>query len=598
MPEIKANEQNLGSVFSDAYLFEIPLYQRPYAWAKEQVDELLDDLLNAVEQDPRSPYFLGSIVLIKSEDDSKSDVVDGQQRLTTLSMLFCVLRELVNNSKTQDELDYFVRQAGHSLKGIQDQFRLSLRARDRKFFQENVQTKGAISNFLERDTASWSDSQKLIFGNVNSLKRDLSQLDTARRESLSKFLVQKCYLVVVTATDRDSAYRIFSVMNDRGLDLSPTDILKAETIGEIAETAQEIYGEKWENIEEKLGRDGFRDLFAHIRMIILKTKLRRTLQADFQENVLKGTGGIDFIDNTLEPYASVYETLLEASYESTQDAEKVNTYLRHLGRLDNFDWIPPALSFFHRNPDTRERLVRFVKDLERFAYGLFVRRANINERINRYADVLRAIEREDNLFQPESPLQLSLDERDEIIRRLDGKIYLQTPVVRRTLLERLDSLLAATGANYMRTTITVEHVLPQNPPAGSEWMTWFPNEEERQEWTHRMANLVLLSRRKNSSASNWDFERKKNRYFQRGGTAPFALTTQVVNESEWTVEVLERRQQELIGTLRKEWRLGLSHHPLSTYPYFSRTHPEACGRSPRVYLQPPPYCLLSRLHPR
>ena len=336
------------------------------------------------------------------------------------------------------------------------------------------------------------------------------------------------------------------------MDLSPTDILKAETIGEITETSQDVYTEKWEIIEEKLGRDGFRDLFAHIRMITLKTKLRQTLQADFQDSILKDINGIDFIDNTLEPYATVYETLLEASYESTQDAEEVNRYLRHLGRLDNFDWIPPAMSFFHRNPDDRERLMRFAKDLERLAYGLFVRRANINERINRYADVLRAIERDDNLFQPESPLQLSLGERDEIIRRLDGEIYLQTPVVRRTLLERLDSLLADTGASYMRTTITVEHVLPQNPSACSKWMTWFPKEEERQKWTHRMANLVLLSRRKNSSASNWDFERKKNRYFQRGGAAPFALTTQVVSESEWTPEVLERRQQKLIGALRNE----------------------------------------------
>ena len=85
-------------------------------------------------------------------------------------------------------------------------------------------------------------------------------------------------------------------------------------------------GRKWENIEERIGRDGFRDLFAHIRMITLKTKLRQTLQADFQDNVLRNVVGKDFIDNTLEPYAGVYETLLEASYESTQDAERVNDY--------------------------------------------------------------------------------------------------------------------------------------------------------------------------------------------------------------------------------------------------------------------------------
>ena len=407
MPEIiKASEQNLNAVFSDAYLFEIPLYQRPYAWTVEQVDELLDDLLSAMDRDAQSPYFLGSIVLIKNEGDSRSAVVDGQQRLTTLSMLFCVLRELAAGD-AQSELDGFVREAGNSLRGTQDRFRLSLRARDRDFFHANVQTREVIAEFLTKDTATFSDSQKLIFTNVNRLNQELSKLDEARRESLVKFIIQQCYLVVVTATDRDSAYRIFSVMNDRGLDLSPTDILKAETIGKIAEPDQDVYGQKWENIEERIGRDGFRDLFAHVRMITLKTKLRRTLQADFQDNVLKNAAGIDFIDNTLEPYASVYETLLEASYESTQDAEKVNNYLRDLGRLDNFDWIPPVMAFFLRNPNDREILIRFTKDLERLAYGLFVRRANINDRINRYADVLRDIERGNNLFDANSPLQLN-----------------------------------------------------------------------------------------------------------------------------------------------------------------------------------------------
>ena len=69
------------------------------------------------------------------------------------------------------------------------------------------------------------------------------------------------------------------------------------------------------------------------------------------------------------------------------------------------------------------------------------------------------------------------------------------------------------------------------------------------------ARNALLSRRKNASASNWEFGLKKSEYFQRGSVAPFALTSQVLNESEWTPAVLKRRQQELIGAPRREWRL-------------------------------------------
>ena len=171
MPDIiKAGEQNLNAVFSDDYLFEIPLYQRPYAWTVEQVDELLDDLLNAMDRDVQSPYFLGSIVLIKDEGNSLSAVVDGQQRLTTLTMLFCVLRELASGD-AQSELDSFIREAGNRLRGTQDRFRLSLRERDKDFFQDNVQARGAIAEFLNKDPATFSNSQKLIFTIIGHVAR-------------------------------------------------------------------------------------------------------------------------------------------------------------------------------------------------------------------------------------------------------------------------------------------------------------------------------------------------------------------------------------------------------------------------------------------
>ncbi len=83
----------------------------------------------------------------------------------------------------------------------------------------------------------------------------------------------------------------------------------------------------------------------------------------------------------------------------------------------------------------------------------------------------------------------------------------------------------------------------------------FPDEEERAQWTHKFANPVLLSRYKNASAQNFDFDQKKKKYFQ-GKSSPFALTSRVLNEAEWDPKVLERRQRELIDELKKEWRLG------------------------------------------
>ena len=555
MPEtIKASEQNLNEVFSNKYLFQIPFYQRPYAWTTEEVGELLDDLLFAMDKDPEAPYFLGSIVLIKGEDPD-SQVIDGQQRLTTLTMLLCALRELADDRAVKDGLDGFIRQKRDVVRGNQEVVRLRLRPRDQEFFRANVQNEGGISKMTENALTGGTDSQERIFENAKYLLGKIKELGQETLQRLISYTIHHCYLVTVATADMSSAYRIFSVMNDRGLALEPTDILKAEIVGEIKTAQQQEYSDKWENIEQELGRDRFGDLFGHIRMIFAKAKARRNLQDEFREVVLKDGAGTDFIDSILDPYADAYERTLGISSEHPADAGKFGAYLGHLRRLDNRDWIPPAMAFFHFNPHNPEQIARFLKDLERLAYGLFIRRADINGRISRYAAVLQAIERGgDDIWREDSALQLNADEKNAIVRILDGPVY-TLPRVRLPLLLRLDGLMAEAGASYDRSIISIEHVLPQNPPEGSQWRQWFSDDEERAQWTHRLANLVLLSLRKNGSASNWGFKRKKDEYFQKGNVTPFALTTQVLKAEEWTPAVLKERQNDLVNRLKREWRL-------------------------------------------
>lgn len=168
--------------------------------------------------------------------------------------------------------------------------------------------------------------------------------------------------------------------------------------------------------------------------------------------------------------------------------------------------------------------------------------------------MLTVIEDNNDLFAENSPLQLSEDERKKIIAGIDGEIYTVVKI-RLPIILRLDEALSGGEAIYDYPIITVEHVLPQSPPDGSKWLEWWPNEEERYDNIHRLGNLALLSRRKNSQASNFEFERKKQEYFQRGGVSPFTITTQVLLENEWTPEIVKKRQQLLIKTLKDVWDL-------------------------------------------
>lgn len=557
---LSAHEKKIAQVFSDEFEFNIPGYQRPYAWTVQQAGDLIDDLLSFIEGQigpitEMSPYFLGSIVLIKSDASPRADVVDGQQRLTTLTLLLSALRAHLPQARA-DEITNFIYQAGSLISGTKERFRLLLRERDREFFQDFVQRPAGLTKLIE-DNSILSDSQSRFRGNARLFDQRLSKLSVEEMTNLAQFLVTRCFLVVVSTPDLDSAYRIFSVMNSRGLDLSATDILKAQIIGGIPDEEKPAYTNVWETTEEDLGRDSFADLFGHIRMIFRKAKPQGTLLREFEEHVLKGRSSKVLIDEVLKPYAQTYEELIDASYTSTEGAGSVNRHLRWLNRLEFSDWLPPALAFAEKNRNSTEKMTRFFADLERLAYSMLVRRCGVNDRIERFSRLTRKIEDGVDLDKPESALQLTASERAATLKVLDGPIYESLSArARSSILLRLDDLMSGGGATYDYPTISVEHVLPQNPGLASQWLSWFPDVEDRQSWTHRIGNLALLTRKKNSWASNYDLEKKKTAYFSTGGISPFPLTTQVLQHEIWTPAIVQARQTEMLDKFRDHWRLG------------------------------------------
>lgn len=554
---LKAEEYRLEKIFSDDFVYSIPPYQRPYSWTEDQASELLDDIL-AAQPEPHQeavPYFLGSIVLIKDAAQPEADVVDGQQRLTTLTILLAVLRDMAKSAEIRDELNRFIWQRGSTITGRADHFRLTLRPRDRDFFRDHVQKDGAVRELVRKDPAGLADTRRRVHENARYFWGELSNLSEAAREGLAAYLIQHCYLVVVAASDRSAAYRIFAVMNDRGLDLSPTDILKAEIIGALPEGQRDAYTETWENIEEELGRGRFRELFGHIRMLHARKKAKGNLTDEFRRDVADRFDPAQLIDHEIGPLAEAFQVVRDASFEATQGAERINVPLVQLSRLDNADWVPPAMAFVRAHDNDPAHLARLLEDLERLAYGLLLLGANVTNRIARYGRLLRDLSDQKDLLSDSSPLQLDQDEQKRIVEALDGPLYWRQRVCLPVLL-RLDSLMADAGARYEHKVISIEHVLPQTPPAGSLWIEWFPDDNERQVWTQRLGNLVLLSRRKNTAAQNFEFDRKRDTYFKKGGVAPFALTADVLNSKSWTQEHLSERHQRLRELLTTHWRLN------------------------------------------
>lgn len=561
MQRLEAQEKPLAKIFCGDYDFRVPNYQRPYAWGKEQAAELLDDLSEALDRDEGEPYFLGSLVLIKQPERPEADIVDGQQRLTTLTILFAILADLAPDQTTAVRFRALIVEPGDVLLGRVAKPRLELRSKDTDFFQKYVQSGRHLDDLLElSENELDTGAQKAIQTNVGLLRDRLYKWTPEQRLELGMLLAQRTYLVVVSTGDLESAHRIFTVLNTRGMDLSPADVFKSEVIGDIAEEARDDYARKWEDAEDDLGRADFADLFLHIRMIYDKKRARQELLKEFPDQVLshfKPGKMKAFIDDELVPYARAYCEIRDAGYGLPElGGENVNAWFRRLVQLDNNDWWPAALWALRHHRGDPKFLNEFFARLERLSASMFIRRVYTTPRVDRYTRLLSELS--EGVGLDASSFDLDADEVARTVAVLDGDLYLETKV-RRYVLLRLDELLSAEGGpTFHPKLVTIEHVLPQHPLAESEWCGAF-TAEQRGQWTHRLANLVLLNRNKNAAAARYDFTTKKEKYFTgHGGVAIFALTVEVLNTSEWIPEVVEVRQERLLNELTNAWYLDVA----------------------------------------
>lgn len=574
--------------------FNIPSYQRPYAWTTEQTSALFDDLYDAFKNNGSSEYFLGTIVLAQNpEEKNVYDVIDGQQRLTTLTILYSALASNVG-SEMRDACRNKIFQVGDKSKGLKSCPRLKIRERhgDREFFEKYIQEMkiNQLASLTEqkKELGNKTDSQKNVAENAvylfNQIRNKGYFTNTEKTESFVEYLTQNVKLMVVKTLNKELAIRIFSVMNNRGLDLQRCDIFKAEILDKMDdETRQAEYAQKWEDLEDLVERKNFDKVLSHINTIVHPYTKNETTLVYLREKVLANHTPEQAIDGTFVPYVEAYHILTNQKYKAVKGADDVNNILYYLKLNKNDDWIPPAIVIYERYKNDPVMLLKFLKKLELLAAYLNASGKNGGQRLQRYQNMLlRCVKDKSPDSDFEENLRLTNEEITNFYEILNGNIYEMQKDRRKVLLMRIDSLISDGQTPYapsdVLSHVTVEHVLPQNPSERSEWLKLWPDEEERKLWVHRLANLALLSRSKNSQASNYDFKKKINVYFSpKDGVASYNLTTLILKCQSWTPEIVKRRQYELLKRIWEKWEITTNFNiltdspsvPDSTFPVFA-----------------------------
>lgn len=544
MKKLESNTLSVGELFSSEYFFTVPNYQRPFSWDRDQLSDLVDDLTSANRE---SDYFLGTLVLHEREG-RLFDIVDGQQRITALSLLLATMRDLLDQD--ENEVQEMLVQPGKKFKQIPARVRLSVR--DAAPFENIVAAEGGTTVQSDPNGLETTTTQRYRIA-VDTFRQALANLKQVELQSLVTFVVQRVIVIVLSAKTFDDAFRLFTVVNDRGKQLRRIDILKASNLSPevIAdEVKRDQYARKWEDYEETLGESDFEGLFHALRLLYVQEKPEGDLLHEFETRVFgkpqRPKQGEDFVKK-LGEYVELYESIfLTRDYlASSPDHARFKTLMYSMDReFRASEWRACVLYFAHRFK--RNGMMKFLCRIEAMYTSQWASGIRKDERYSAYTTILKAIETSKT---GDTVIDL-ITRDDEAIARVCSSKNFYGAGAAKYLLIRAEIASSEIDTPREFSARSIEHILPQNPKEDSGWRESF-TDEQHEALVHSAGNLVLLSKAKNSSAQNKDFAQKKLTYLKpRISDYPRSLAA--IAEASWTPSGIEERTAAFVNLMTAE----------------------------------------------
>jgi hypothetical protein len=423
-----------------------------------------------------------------------------------------------------------------------------MRAEDDPVFRSFVAEPGATRR--EADAAELTAPQALLMSNREYLRNELGELAAERRQALAEFILSRCQMVVIYTDQIDQAYRIFLAVNRPGKPLSRNDILKAELLAAVPERERAVYVNSWRELEQRIG-DEFDPFYSHLRVALGRN--RASIIAELRLIVREYGGARAFLENALFPMADVYAAMLGRATAGIQLTPRARQILQYLSWLGHRDWTPATLLFLflHRNdPDAIED---FLVRVDRLAYGQLMLCHGGDKRRLRYSRLLE-VARSRTLPIDDRSFALSSDDRSNMLYNVRNNFFRRSSPSCKLILLRLNDMYANTRLGVEPVAVTIEHVLPQNIPRKSDWITRFPA-DERARWATSLGNLILVSPETNASARNDEFEAKRALYAQDVWLPRMPLNRSVVEGSTWGPQDVEKRERDMLAAISRIWGL-------------------------------------------
>ena len=577
--------RSLEELFGADKTYAIPAYQRPYSWRSigktdqnNQVNRMWDDLWGFFEEtDKEKEYFFGSMVVIQKEA-RVFEVVDGQQRLATLALLFGAKRCFIDKHCTAKELESFrddslstLRKLLYNSSGVALIQTLKVKIRHATGYDYNEVLERAVK--CEPASAivdqQYAEIAERYFENRDYFRDRLEAAfltdgvftiaDAERFDQFFSFLYVRVAIVLITTASFETAFMIFETLNNRGLPLSNVDLLRNFLLEKLSEANEPDAAAMWTALE----KDALTEEFMGRWVESWRGQQQRSsafndlIKTYADDTTFQGIPGkprvrkfYETIQRDLRYYGLIADPL--ARVENRAIRNKIR-FLRVAGN-ERYSFNLMLALFRHLDYDGKESatalelLLAYQRWLVNVLLSPSVRFSNSNI----YESI--GLIRSGNIEGAKAVFSLGMDDAAKLSGYLGGE-HQDNGTAKLLLAEYVwheEAQVHDVVTQELRwPEASLEHIIPQNPEAKSRWVKDFPK-VFRKNFTYRLGNMTLLTHKMNSSAKNYEFATKKEHYKKTF----LQLTKELAALDALTPQYIEQRHERIVAGLRAA--LGLA----------------------------------------
>ena len=563
----KTENNTLRKLIGNGLTYKIPRFQRDYSWEAEQWEDLWVDIMGIIEDPTDSAHYMGYLVL-QSTDDKSFDVIDGQQRLTTATLIILAvlkkLQDLIDEDIDANANTRRLEQIRQTYIGYLDPVtlvsrpKLTLNRNNNDYFQNYLVPLAKLpqrglraSEHLLRKAFDW------FYQKVDQYLKQEEGNEGVRLAQLVEYISDNLFFTVITVSDELNAYKVFETLNSRGVRLSSTDLLKNylfSILDKNQENTHELRNleERWENIVNRLQSEKFPD-FLRIYWNSRNKFTRHTELFKVIRNSIRDRAAVFALLRGMEEDLDTYLSLSspDISDWSLEDKRLVNI-LKLFRVRQPFSLLLSAKREFDRENFTKLLYAIMVISFRYNTIGTYspaeLERAynNVVEHINKKKitnsnqalGLLKSVYIDDQRF--------SRDFAEKVIKTTDSR---STQLVRFILCEIERYISNSIEVDFSSDTFNIEHILPQNAP--DNWGDF--SYEEMNALTYRLGNMTLLQSNANRDLGVAEYSQKRNVLKE----SHFALTHKLAEQyTEWTPQTISSWQRWLANQAKTIWRVA------------------------------------------